>query len=260
MFSKKSIRYAFIGLTILALGGCASTELPLNKWPAQKFYQEAKESLELGDFENAVKYFEDLEVYHPFSPYTQQAQLEVAYAYFKYDEPDSAIAAADRYIKLYPHSEDVDYAYYLRGLISMERGISSLDLWLELDSTKRQPETYKQAFDYFEELAKRFPNSKYTNDAKQRMVALRNHLAAYEVHSADYYMRRGAYLSAANRAKFVLETYPQTPAIPDALIVMIKAYQALEIDDLAASALEVLKLNYPEHEAIAELTETAPAS
>ncbi len=246
-------------LPLFFLGGCATTELPPNQWTAEKFYQEAQQALEIGDFENAIKHFEDLEVHHPFSPYTQQAQLEVAYAYYKYDEPDSALAALDRYIKLYPRAEDVDYAFYLRGLVSMERGISSFDLWLGLDITKRQPQTFKAAFRYFEDLINRYPNSQYVKDAKQRMVHLRNHLATYELHSAGYYMRRGAYLSAVNRAKYVLENYPQTPAIPDALAIMAEAYQQLGIQDLANNAIEVLKLNFPNHKA-ATTQDVSPAS
>jgi outer membrane protein assembly factor BamD len=233
-------------LSALLLGGCATTDLDPSKWPAERFYNEAKEALDDSDYETAIKRFEDLEIHHPFSAYTQQAQLEVAYAYYKFDEPDSAIAAADRYIKLYPRADNVDYAYYLRGLVSFERGLASLDLALGLDVTKREPKSGKTAFDYFEELIKRYPNSQYADDAKQRMIDLRNRLAAYEIHVADYYMRRGAYLSAANRGKYVLENYPQTPSIPEALLVMVQAYRQLGIDDLAADALKVLQLNYPD--------------
>lgn len=238
--------FASLLLITLLLGGCATTDLDPSKWPAQRFYNEAKEALSDGNYETAIKRFEDLEIHHPFSPYTQQAQLEVAYAYYKYDEPDSAIAAADRYIKLYPRAGNVDYAYYLRGLVSFERGLASLDLALGLDVTKREPKSANNSFRYFEELINRYPNSQYAEDAKQRMIDLRNRLATYEIHVADYYMRRGAYLSAANRSKSVLESYPQTPAIPDALVIMVKAYRKLGINELADDALKVLKLNYPD--------------
>lgn len=233
-------------LATLLLGGCATTDLDPSKWEASRFYNEAKEALDDGDYQTAIKRYEDLEIHHPFSPYTQQAQLEVAYAYYRFDEADSAIAAADRYIKLYPRADNVDYAYYLRGLVSFERGLASLDLALGLDITKREPKSARTAFNYFEELLKRYPNSQYSEDAKLRMVDLRNRLAAYEVHVAGYYMRRGAYLSAANRCKNVLEFYPQTPATPDALVIMVQAYRQLGIDDLAAGAMKVLELNYPD--------------
>ena len=242
-----------IFILLITLGGCASTYAP-SKWPASEFYSQAKEAFDNQDYQSAIKYYEDLEIYHPFSPYTQQAQLDVAYAYYKYDEPDSAIAAADRYIKLYPRADDVDYAYYLRGLVSFDRGVSGLDLWLGLDVNKRQPNSATSAYRYFEELIKRYPNSKYAEDAKQRMLHLRNQLARYELHVAKYYLRRGAYLSAANRAKYMLENYPQTPAIPEALVIMIKAYRQLGIQDLADDALKVFKLNYPDHEALNELS------
>jgi outer membrane protein assembly factor BamD len=233
-------------LITLLLGGCATTDLDPSKWAAERFYKEAKEALDDGDYETAIKRYEELEIHHPFSPYTQQAQLEVAYAYYKFDEPDSAIAATERYIKLYPRADNVDYAYYLRGLVSFERGLASLDLALGLDVTKREPKSAKSAFAYFEELIKRYPNSHYAEDARQRMIDLRNRLAAYEIHVADYYMRRGAHLSAVNRCKSVLELYPQTPATPDALAIMVQAYRKLGINDLADDALKVLQLNYPD--------------
>lgn len=233
-------------LITLLFSGCATTGMDSSKWAAERFYKEAKEALDDSDFETAIKRYEDLEIHHPFSPYTQQAQLEVAYAYYRFDEPDSAIAAAERYIKLYPRAANVDYAYYLRGLASYERGLASLDLALGLDVTKREPKSAKNAFAYFEELIKRHPNSQYADDARLRMIDLRNRLATYEIHVAGYYMRRGAYLSAANRCKSVLELYPQTPASADALAIMVQAYRQLGINDLADDALKVLELNYPD--------------
>lgn len=248
-----SLKNSFALLLLLALlGGCASTQDP-SSWSAQQFYDRAREAMENKDYQSAIKYYEDLEIHHPFSPFTQQSQLEVIYAYYRYDEPESAIAAADRYIKLYPRAEDVDYAYYLRGLVSFDRGMSGLDLWLGLEADKRQPQSARNAFRYFEELIQRFPESEYAADAKQRMVHLRNQLARYELNVADYYFRRGAFLAAAKRAKFVLETYPQTPAIPDALVIMIKAYRRLGVEDLADDAMRVMQLNYPDHEALHQL-------
>jgi len=247
-----SITKLILALLLSLLVGCASTSNPTT-WPASEFYNQAQEAISIKDFQTAIKHYEDLEIQHPFSPYTQQAQLEVAYAYYKYDEPDSAIAAANRYIKLYPRAKDVDYAYYLRGLVSFERGMSTLDLTLGLDFSKRQPKTTKDAFRHFEDLIKRYPDSKYVNDAKQRMLDIRNRLAEYELHAANYYFRRGAYLSAVKRAQYALANYPQTPAVPDALIIIIKAYRQLGINDLADDAFKIFKLNYPEHEAINEL-------
>lgn len=250
-----ALKRLFASLLLLGIiVGCASKYDP-NTWSAREFYDQAQEAMRIEDYQTAIKYYEDMEIHHPFSPFTQQAQLEVGYAYYKYDEPDSAIAAADRYIKLYPRDENVDYAYYLRGLASFDRGLSDLDLWLGLDIIKRQPNHAISAFRYFQELIKRYPNSKYVADAKQRMLHLRNQLAQYELIVANYYLRRGANLSAANRAKYILEHYPQTPSIPDALVIMVKAYRQLGIDDLADDALKVFNLNYPEHEAAKELNQ-----
>ncbi len=252
MSALKSLAASLLLLSILA--GCASKYDP-TKWSATEFYTQAQEAMRVQDYQTAIKYYEDMEIHHPFSPYTQQAQLEVGYAYYKYDEPDSAVAAANRYIKLYPRDENVDYAFYLRGLVSFERGLSDLDLWLGLGGEKRQPNHAVSAFRYFDELIKRYPNSKYVEDAKQRMLHLRNQLAQYELIVADYYFRRGANLSAANRAKYILEHYPQTPSLSDALVIMIKAYRLLGVDDLADDALKVFNLNFPEHEAAAELNQ-----
>ncbi len=247
--------FKFIFASLLAsslLWGCAATQDP-SKWSAERFFSEAKEALDSSDYQTAIKYFEDLDIYHPFSPYTQQAQLEVAYTYYKYGEPDSSIAAAERYIKLYPRSENVDYAYYLRGLVAFERGTSGIDLAFNLDTSNRQPNSALNAYSHFKELTERFPNSQYVDDAKQRIVDLRNKLAEYELHVARYYLRRGANLSAAQRAKYTLETYPQTPAIPDALALLTEAYTKLGVDDLANNTLKVLRLNYPDHVAIKKL-------
>lgn len=244
------IKYSLAILLLLTLvSGCATTHDP-STWSAQEFYDRAREAMQRNDYQSAIQYYEDLEIRHPFSPYTQQAQLEVIHAYYEYNEPESAIAAAERYIKLYPRAGNVDYAYYLRGLVSAERGLSDFDLWLGLEADKRQPQSARNAYRYFEELITRFPESRYSADAKQRMVHLRNQLARHELSVADYYLRRGANLSAARRASYVVANFPQTPAIPDALVIMVQAYRELGIDDLAADALAVMKLNYPDHEGL----------
>ena len=252
MSSMKNLFAILLLLSLMA--GCATKYDP-STWSAKEFYDKAQEAMKIEDYQTAIKYYEDMDIYHPFSPFTQQAQLEVAYAYYKYDEADSAIAAADRYIKLYPRDVNVDYAYYLRGLVSFERGLSNLDVWLGLEVDKRQPNYAITAYRYFDELIKRYPDSKYAPDAKQRMLHLRNRLAQYELNVANFYLRREAYLSAANRAKYVLENYPQTPAIPEALVIMIKAYRQLGVNDLADDALKVFNLNYPDHQAYRDLNQ-----
>ena len=226
-------------------------------WSAQRLYDSAKTALNGGDYETAIDYFEKLESRFPFGALAQQAQLEVAYAYYKFEEPSSAIAAADRFIKLYPSHPSVDYAYYLRGLVAFNRGkgfiTSIIQRYIPADESQLDPASLREAFGYFEELVDRFPDSIYANDAKQRMVYLRNTLGQHEVNVANYYMERAAYVAAVNRAKHVVEQYQRTPAVADALVVMAKAYKIMGIDDLAEDALRVLELNFPQHPGIAEV-------
>jgi len=240
-----------------ALGGCGFLNFkeddPTVDWSARKIYEEAHRELGEGNYDTAIDYFEKLESRYPFGPYAQQAQLEIAYAYYKDNEPAQAIAAADRFIKLHPRHPSVDYAYYIKGLTNFNQGKGLLDEYLPIDNSRRDPGAARDAFEDFGELTRRFPDSKYATDAAQRMVYLRNNLARYELHVAKYYMRRQAYVAAANRAKYVIENYQRTEPVPDALVLMALAYRKLEMNDLADDAVRVLKLNYPEHPALARL-------
>ena len=244
------MRLATIVLVLFGfLGGCALLPEQIDEtkdWSAQKLYSEAKSSLSEADWERAIDLYEKLEARYPFGRYAQQALLESAYAYYKYYDPDSAISAVDRFIKTYPRHPNLDYAYYLRGLVNFTRGENFMDRLLPRDPSERDAGATRQAFFDFAELVKRFPDSRYAQDAGQRMLFLRNNLAQYEMHVADYYMRRGAYVAAANRAKQVIESYQGTPAVPDALVTLVQAYRKLGMDDLAADAERVLKLNYPD--------------
>lgn len=238
-------------LIVLILGGCGTFgngDDITEDWPVQRLYEEAKEAREGGDYQTAIDYYEKLESRYPFGPYAEQAQLEIAYCYYKYEEPASAIAAADRFIKLHPRHPNVDYAYYIKGLTNFHQGRGFVERYLPIDASQRDPAAAQQAFQDFAELTQRFPDSTYAADAARRMAYLRNQLARYEIHVADYYIRRGAFVAAANRAQYVLERYPQSTAIPDALAVMAKAYAKLELDVLAEDALRVLELNYPDHQ------------
>ncbi len=214
-------------------------------WSASKLYSEAKAQLADGNYQRAIQLFERLEARYPFGPYAQQAQLEVAYAYYKDNEPASAIAAADRFIRLHPNHPHVDYAYYLKGLANFveERGL--LAGLGSQDMSERDPKAAREAFDAFRELVTRFPDSKYTPDALARMRYLVNALASHEVHVARYYFKRGAYVAAANRGKYVVENYPQAPALEEALYLMAQSYDRLELTDLRDDVLRVLKLNFP---------------
>ena len=242
-------RYFLLAL-LLVTGSCGLLPEQVDKtkdWSPSQLYSAAKEAMSGKNYEQAIDYFEKLEARFPFGKYAQQAQLEIAYAYYKYDEPDSAIAAADRFIKINPRHPNVDYAWYLKGLTNYTRGQSLVDKLIPQDKSERDLQTMRAAYDDFDELVKRFPNSKYVTDSAQRMVHLRNSMASYEIHVADFYMRRGAYVAAANRAAIVIEDYQRTPAVPDALVIMARAYRKLGVDNLADDALRVLALNYPEH-------------
>jgi outer membrane protein assembly factor BamD len=228
-------------LTMLVLlGGCATTgdEEGFKSWPAKKLYKEAKNEMDAGDYELAIEY--------PFGELAEQAQLETAYAYYKFEEYDSAISAADRFIKLHPRHPKVDYAYYLRGLAAYHKNDTPYDIIAPQDPSERDPGSTRDSFNYFAELVKKFPKSKYVPDAIKRMKYQRNLLAKHEIHIANYYMKRGAYVAAANRAKYVVENYSQTPAVAEALTVLSEAYKNLKMDDLASDTKRVLKKNYPD--------------
>jgi outer membrane protein assembly factor BamD len=240
---------AILGLITL-VAGCALTADPQDKtqdWPASKIYSTGKKALDSGDYETALSYFETLEARYPFGRHAQQAQLDIAYSYYKQGETDSAISIIDRFIRSYPRHPHLDYAYYLRALANFSRDRQILDRIVRSDPSHRDPGSARQSFDDFEILVIRFPNSRYAEDARQRMVYLRNNLANHEIHVANYYIKRGAYVAAANRAKFVVENYQQTPAVPDALVVLVKAYTKLDMDELKDNAMRVLMLNYPDH-------------
>jgi len=243
-------------LLALALAGCGAfgeKPDPTRDWTVERLYGEAKAAMDGGDYSTAIEYYEKLESRFPFGRYAEQAQIDVAYAYWKQEEYASAIAAAERFIKLHPRHPNVDYAYYLKGLVNFEQGQTLMDRILPRDMSRRDPGGVRQAFDDFSELVSRFPDSKYAEDARQRMVYLKNLLAQHEVHVADYYMRRGAYVAAANRARYVVENYQGSPAVAHALAIMAKAYRLMDLDDLSADALRVLELNYPDHPGIAEV-------
>jgi len=239
-----------ITITLFFLAGCASSGDDKDDitagWSAEKLYNQAKEELEAGDYELAIEYFEKLEARFPFGKYAQQAQLETIYTYFLFDEPDSSIAAADRFIKLHPTHKHVDYAYYMRGLASFHKKDSPFDMFVYQDPAERDSASSRNSFNYFSDLVKKFPNSKYTDDSIKRMKFQRNLLAKHELQVANYYLTRGAYVAAVNRAKYVIENYQQTPSIPGALKLLTKAYNSLEMNELANDAQRVLEHNFPE--------------
>lgn len=235
-------------LLALALSACGLLPEQIDEtkaWSASKLYTSAKEAVNDANYERAIQLFEKLEARYPYGPYAQQAQLEVAYAYYKDNEPISAIAACDRFIKLHPSHPHVDYAYYLKGLANFLEDQGLLARFGDQDMSERDPRAAREAYEAFKELVDRFPNSKYTDDAAARMRYLVNALAAHEVHVARYYFKRGAYVAAVNRGKYVVEHYQRTPAVEEAMGIMARSYGKLGLDDLRDDTLRVLKLNFP---------------
>ncbi|MBI3916912.1 MAG: outer membrane protein assembly factor BamD [Betaproteobacteria bacterium] len=235
-------------LLAIALGGCGLLPSEIDEtrgWSAAKLYSEARSALNDRNYETAIKYYEKLEARFPYGRYAQQAQIETAYAYYKDGEPVSVIAAADRFIKLHPNHPSVDYMYYLRGLANFNDDLGLFGYVSAQDMTERDPKAAVDAFEAFKSLVTRYPDSKYTPDAIQRMNYLVNALAAHEVHVARYYMKRGAFVAAANRAQHALKTYPQAPANEEGLLIMVKAYDALGMADLRNDAERVMLQNFP---------------
>ncbi|PCJ46682.1 MAG: outer membrane protein assembly factor BamD [Gammaproteobacteria bacterium] len=215
---------------------------------ARQLYDTALASMKSGNYGSAIQRLEALDLRYPFGAYSQQSQLDLIFAYYKRGDDESAISTADRYIRQNPRHPNVDYAYYMKGLVNFN---SEIGFFQEVFATKlseRDASSARQAFENFAELMRRYPESIYAPDARQRMIFLRNRLADYEIHVARYYMTRDAFLAAANRAKYVVEHYPKTPAVADALDIMVSAYEILELDTLASDAKKVLQHNYPNFE------------
>ena len=231
------------------LGGCGL--LSDNKdetagWSATKLYDAAREAQSDGAWDKAAKYYEKLEARYPYGRYAQQAQLELGYVYWKAGEAGSALAACDRFIKLHPSHPAVDYVYYLKGLVNFNEDLGWAGYISTQDPTERDPKAARAAFDAFRELTTRFPDSKYTPDAIQRMNYLVNAMASHDVHVARYYLKRGAFVAAANRAQSAIKTFPTAPAIEEAMYILVQAYDKLGMQDLRNDAERVMRKNFPD--------------
>jgi outer membrane protein assembly factor BamD len=228
---------------LIALAGCGNkTRDQIGN--ADRLYDLAKRASDSGNFRDAITYYEQLEARFPFSNPARQAQLDLMYAYYKNREPESAIDQADQFIRENPAHPRVDYAYYIKGLVQFERNPNFLERWFNADLSERPPIDARKSFQAFQTLIQRFPNSEYADDSRQRMAFLRNRLASYEVYVANYYLSRGAYVGAINRAKFAIENYDGAPQIRRALEIMSQSYRRLGMEDLAADSDRVLRENY----------------
>jgi outer membrane protein assembly factor BamD len=244
---KKSLKFAALALAF-SLSACGLLPEKVDEtkgWSASKLYSEAHDELSSGNYEKAVSHFEKLESRYPFGTYAQQAQMEIAYAYYRQGDAPQALAATERFIKLHPNHPNVDYMYYLRGLINFNDRTSFLDFLAKQDPSERDSKATRDAFDAFKQLAERFPDSKYAKDSIARMKYLVNAMAQYEVHVANYYYRRGAYLAAASRAQIAVTDYREAPAVEEALFVMVRSYDALGLPELRDDAARVLKKTFP---------------
>jgi outer membrane protein assembly factor BamD len=243
------IRLVFLA-ALLSLGACSrggKKADPVETLPVDQVYALAKEALQNGNLDRAARTYERLVARFPFGAYTEQAQLELAYTQFKDHKEEEAYSSVNRFIKTYPTHKHIDYAFYLRGLINFARSDGLLERYINRDETKRDQAYALQSFEDFGELVKRYPDSRYAGDGRQRMIYLRNNMAQAEVGVALFYLRQKAYVAAANRAEKVVETYQRTPQAGDALAIMTEAYARLGQDQLSADTRRVLELNYPEH-------------
>jgi outer membrane protein assembly factor BamD len=228
------------------LSACSSTsEDKTENWSPNKIYAEAKEELNSGNHDKAVPLFEKLEGRAAGTPLAQQAQLEKAYAQYKSGDQPTALSTLDRFMKLHPSSPAIDYALYLKGIVNFNDNLGIFAALSRQDLSERDQKAAKESFEAFKELVTRFPDSRYTPDARARMTYIVNSLAQYEVHVARYYYNRGAYVAAINRAQNAITDYKDVPALEEALFIMLRSYEALGMTQLAGDTRRVMEKNYP---------------
>jgi len=232
---------------LVGISGCRKDKDLQNAMSAEEIYAQATMSLNRNDWGRAIAAYKALQTRYPFGRYTEQSMLDLSYAYFKAAQPENALSTLERFIRTYPAHPNVDYAYYLKGLVNYEQNLGFLEKVMPRRVRDRDQSMARDAFMDFGELIRRFPDSRYVPDARQRMIFLRNNLAAYEITVAEYYMRREAFIAAANRARYALETYPNTPQNEEALVVLHRAYTELEMTALAEGSMAILALNYPDN-------------
>jgi outer membrane protein assembly factor BamD len=241
-----------VACSLFAVAGCGYKERAAEDLQPDRIYEKGHTLLLGGDYRGAVRYYEALEARYPFSEEARQARLDIIYAYYRAGEQESAIDAADQFIRENPTHPRVDYAMYLRGLVYFERAPNFLERWFNTDLTERPPQDVRRSFDAFDQLIKQMPNSAYAHDARQRMIYLRNRLAEYEIHVAQHYLRSQAYVAAISRARFCIENYDGAPAVQQALEIMIDSYQGLGMDELAERSRDVFALNFPDAQPVSQ--------
>ena len=233
-----------VGIAAASLTGCGRRDNVVQDNGPEAMYDKGRMAMDGSNYAGAIKLFMALQSRYPFSPESKQAQLDLIYLYYKSQQPESAVDAAEQFERENPTHPRVDYCLYMKGRVYFDQAPNILEKIFKVDMTERPPKDSLKSFSTFQELIRRFPNSEYVPDARQRMVFLRNRLAAYENHVADYYIRRGAYVAAVNRTKYAVEHYPGAPQLEDSLKLMITAYDRLGMQDLAADARRVLTTTF----------------
>lgn len=237
---------SLLGVALL-LAACSSTPDSKGTLSEQGYYEAAQKSLKYGNFDTATKHLEALESHYPVGAYTEQAQLDLIYARYKHIDYAGAVVAAERFIRLHPLNPQLDYAYYLRALANFEVDKDAFLRFVPLNNAHRDLSSSRLSFNNFNELVTRFPNSSFAVDARQHMIFIRNQLAENEMYAGRYYLKRGTYIAALNRARWLIENYPTTPQIPEALAMTVYCYQQLGMNDLASTSLATLTANYPDY-------------
>ena len=254
----KTLRNKFLPVGIMIVGlsvtGCSSVEDQeiemVENQGAAAMYKTAKTSLENGNFSGAAQLLSSIDSRFPFGPLSHQVQLDLIYAYYKSRDVEKTLATIDRFIRLNPNHADVEYALYMRGLSNMEQDTNLFQDLFGVDRADRDPSKSREAFEDFRRLLEKFPDTKYSADAKQRMLYIKSRLAKYEIHVARFYMRREAWVAAANRGRYVIEYYSDTEHVQSALEIMVASYDQLGLEELKSNSMKMLKLNYPDSEFI----------
>ena len=244
--SKRNLSILGIFMLLLLVSSCSSNEeMPDERLVEKELYDQAQTRLKNGSFSSAILSLEALESRFPFGRYAEQAQAELIYAYYMNSQFEASQSAAERFINLHPRHSHTGYAFYMKGLAAFTDDSGLFSRYFQSDLAKREVVMAQTSFGELSEFISRYPESKYVPHAKQRMIYLRNLLAEHEIYVADFYMKRGAYLAAIGRAKYVIENLPNTPQTPFALSILVEAYEILEYEELRKTSLEILNANYP---------------
>jgi outer membrane protein assembly factor BamD len=255
---RSVVRLLLVTTAVLFISACASNDKQEEVLPEQTYYENARDAMDAGNFNEAEQNLDYLETYYPFGRYAEQAQLDLIYARYQNLDLEGARAAADRFLRLNPQSDHADYALYMRGLASYNLDIGLAARYFPIDVSARDPGEQRQAFQDFSELLNRYPSSEYAPDARQRMIAIRNRLAELELYAARYYISREAYIAANNRARYIIENYSTTPSVEEALIILAETFRFMDLKKGATDAVAMLRENFPDSTAFNENGEFQP--